>query len=49
MYVYLSIRAHQLTLLRGRDPEYIELNVRFTADAAIGGMILTLFPDLLKP
>ncbi|KAF8524847.1 cytochrome P450 [Hysterangium stoloniferum] len=32
-----------------RDPEFIDLNLRFTIDAVIAGKIINLFPDFLKP
>ena len=33
----------------GRDRDYIELNKRFTIDVFVGGQIIRLFPDVLKP
>lgn len=33
----------------GRDRDYVELNKRFTIDIFVGGQIIRLFPDILKP
>lgn len=38
-----------LTLLQGRDPEYMKLNIRFTIDVVLGGIIINMFPHFLKP
>ncbi|KAH9836319.1 cytochrome P450 [Rhodofomes roseus] len=32
-----------------RDRDYVELNKRFTIDVFVGGQIIRLFPDVLKP
>ena len=36
-------------LLAGRNKEWIKLNINFTLHAIIGGQILRLFPEFLKP
>ena len=33
----------------GRNRDYVELNKRFTFDIFVGGQIIRLFPDILKP
>ncbi|TFK45956.1 cytochrome P450 [Heliocybe sulcata] len=32
-----------------RDPDYIELNTRFTLDVVLGSAVINLFPTFLKP
>ena len=36
-------------LFAGRNKEWIKLNINFTLHAVIGGQILRLFPEFLKP
>ena len=33
----------------GRDPDWIDLNIRYTIDVIKGSIIVALFPKLLKP
>ena len=35
--------------LAGRNPDYVDLNVKFTVDVIKTGMILNMFPNFLKP
>ena len=32
----------------GRDPDWIDLNIRYTVDVATGGFTIRLFPKLLR-
>jgi hypothetical protein len=44
-------RAYHLIYMchLGRNSDWIELNIRYTIDAAIGAQILLMFPDFLRP
>ena len=49
-----SNRPHLLSSLLtsitpGRDPDWIDLNIRYSLDVGKGAAIVGLFPDLLKP
>ena len=37
------------SIILGRDPDWIDLNIQYSADVVIGAAIIRLFPDLLKP
>ena len=51
---YVSIAVFILRLLApnrhaGRDPDYLDINVKFTLDAMKTAAIINLFPAFMKP
>ena len=44
----LSLEYYVLSFA-GRNSDYVDLNVQFTADVVKTGYILRMFPDFLKP
>lgn len=35
--------------MAGRDPDYNQLNVKFTIDVVKAALVINRFPDVLKP
>lgn len=37
------------SFMAGRDPDYNQLNVKFTIDVVKAALVINRFPDVLKP
>ena len=46
---YLSSRPFFTSVVLGRDPDWIDLNIQYALCVSKGSLILRLFPTLLKP